>query len=1329
MQAARSVNVRIEAVLAQWTGRLIDLSRRNNLLYFRDLQTGTLDLLTADDEARSRLAVGERVRASSLFPTEDGFRQARKSLTELQRKIRLLAEERGIDAGFVAHGMASWQVLQGTRGVVATRSPVILRPLTITTKGANAADFELQLGESAELNPVLAYALERQVGVTTKGLADEVEEIAIDRQLDSAIALVLERAAAAGVAVTFEEKQVAGAFAYEKLPMVRDLEESAELLSAHPLTAALAGDPDALAHLGRQTAAPPLDVNRVDPGNEHLVIDADPSQQAAIATILSGRNLIVQGPPGTGKSQTIANLIAEAAARGLKVLFVAQKRAAIDAVVTNLRRCDLGDIVLDLHDPKTSRRAVVEQLKSSMDRAGQQPVPDVTEINRKLIDRRERLIGHSEAIRQVREPAGLSIDRMQQQLLELPPESDQQIRLSRAALESIPVWRLRELQDELTEFVDSDGLRWWRGDSPWSRARDVLTQDGLRAARDRLDGLTGSSIHEARRALDGLIRTTGLPRPTTVAQWGEALALMVGVETTLATYGADVFGPELDSRRAAFASRAWRRKSGAVIGFWRRRSLRTAVNAQRTRPAPRATTFTELSAAVEQREQWGRLSGGRVPQPPPSLDHVYPRYERLRDDLAAIGATAVIGGLADRAEPDVDRELRELKRDESTLLKLPRLNQQRHEFERHGLADLLDVLAGRNLPASDAVDALRHAWLSSWLQEMRVDVPEYGRFAAVTQDRLIDEFRAADRRHVELAASRVRRAVAQRQIHARDAWPEQRQIVQDQVARKKRHKPIRQLVEEAPDLLLAVRPCWAMSPLVVSQVLPARELFDLVVFDEASQIEPADAIPAIMRGATVVVAGDNKQLPPTPFFATTGGEDGEEVDGDLGDFESILDVLGKLVPAETLAWHYRSQDERLIAFSNRAIYENRLVTFPGTARDSSLRHVLVDGPVTPGAKAYGPAEVNTVVDLVIAHARQRPTDSLGVIALGTTGAAAIDARLRQVLADRPELATFFDEDIAIGQRFFVKNIENVQGDERDTIILAVGGSRTATGGMSHNFGPINQKGGERRLNVAVTRARKALTVVSTFTHNDLIEEKLTNAGLRFLRDYLRFAIQQSAGTVPSSGGEVSPIEGRVLEHLRRAGVTAYPCYGVAESRIDIAAEHPDQPGRMLFAIETDGAHYHRTERSVRERDRLRPQQLEKMGWRHRRVWTAEWLRDPEGQAARLIAELEALEHEDLTPDNGPPRVEPQSPRPLAPMLPAVRRLPRPRIPERGAPIGRYPMSLLEDLARWIESDGLLRDEEQMIDLMMGELGFRRRGINIVTHLTVAIRHARKKSGT
>ncbi|MGI5132967.1 AAA domain-containing protein [Pseudonocardia sp. CA-107938] len=1315
---------RIESVVANWTSSLIDLSRRNNLLYFRQLRTGTLDLGDADTDARGRLFAGERMRASALYPGEEAIGRARRSLIEIQRKIRLLAEERGIDAGYVALGLASWPAPQGPRGTAPTHAPIILRPLTVTAKGINAADFELQLGESGELNPVLVYALGRQAGVDTAGLSEDVDPLTGDRQLEKAISWLGERAAAARVPVEFEEKLVAGVFAYEKLPMVRDLEQSTALLARHPLTAALAGDPDALDAVRRRTAQQAkLDVNRIEPTQEHLVIDADPSQQAAIATILNGSDLIVQGPPGTGKSQTIANLIAEATARGKKVLFVAQKRAAIDAVVANLRRSNLGDIVLDLHDPKTSRRAVAEQLKTSLDQAGKQSAPDLTEVNRTLTERRSRVMRHTEVMRRRREPAGMSIAEMEQQLLQLPPGSDRRVTLPRRALDQIPATHLRAMQDELARFVDADGLRWWRGGSPWSNARQIVDQDALRSTRASLDELTGAHVHEVRRVLDDLIEETGLRRPHSVSEWGLALGLMVAVEKTIATYGNAAFDDELDDRRAAFSTRAWRTEVGAVSGFWQRRKVRSAVKAARAGTAPRATVFEELSAAVEQRDRWRSLSI-TTPAPPPSLSRAMPRYEALRDNLAAIGAAAVIDGLTDRPDPDVDRALRALKDDERTLLKLPLFNRHRAEFERFGLAPLVTALATSGASATDARNALTYAWLSSWLRELRVDVPEYGGFVAAAQDRVVHEFCEADRRHIELAASRVRRAAAERQIAARDRWPEQRALVNDQVARKRGHKPIRDLVEEAENLLLAVRPCWAMSPLVVSQVLPPRVMFDLVVFDEASQIEPADAIPAIMRGSTVVVAGDNKQLPPTPFFATTGSDDGEDMADDLRDFESILDVLSKLLPAETLAWHYRSQDERLIEFSNRKIYNSKLVTFPGTARESALRHVLVDGPIPPGTKAYGPAEVERVVQLVLQHAAHNAEDSLGVITLGASGAKAIDARLRQELAARPELSAFFDPDKSGGQRFFVKSIENVQGDERDTIILAVDVSRTATGGVSHNFGPINQGGGERRLNVAVTRARKALTVVSTFTHNDLIPEKLTSEGMRFLHEFLRFSIEQSASPTTSMSGDVSPISRQVAERLRRVGVTVHPQYGVGKAGIDVAVEHPDQPGRMHFAIETDGAPYYQPERSVRERDRLRPQQLTKMGWRHRRVWTADWLQDPDGLIEQLLADLESARQAgpiavQPSPDDPPP--EPTSP-------PPERRLPRPRGLVPGAPIKTQPSQGLVALARWIDSDGLLRDEEQMIEAMMTELHYLRRGKNIVVALQAAIRTARRQRG-
>lgn len=1331
--SSTSRDARIAAAVERWTGQLIDLSRRNNLLFFKDLKIGTLDLADADEDYKARLLAGQPVRASRLYTTPEALQFARRRLTEIKRKMRLLSEERGIDAGFVAVGMLSWQAPQAGGAVTVTRSPVLLRSLTIQSKGLNAADFELLLEDSAELNPVLSYALTRQVGVNIAGVVEYIAKVDIRKQLPEAVKLIQQRAADAGVATTFESKLVAAVFAYEKLPMVRDLEESTRLLASHPITSALAGDPEARAELQRRPEPSTPDLNIIGPENEHLVIDADPSQQAAIVAVLTGSDLILQGPPGTGKSQTIANLIAEAAAGGKKVLFVAQKRAAIDAVVNNLKRRDLAELVLDLHDPKTSRKAVVEQIKSSMERASQESPPDVAEVNRLLVDRRERSLRHSHVMTEVRQPCGLSIAEMQQRLLALPPERDLGVVLPTHVLNQLPLERIRELADDIMDFVETDGLRLWRGQSPWSKARSITGEERLRATQAQLHDLTGEGLGNARRALEGLLRTTGLPQPATLGQWSEVIGLMTGVGKTVAAYGPEVFEPELADKRAAVATSAWRKKAGVSIGFWRGRALRKAAKGERKEPTSRETVFAELSAAVDQRDLWARLTGGDAPRLSAGADELAERYERLRDDLAAIGATTVSGDLADYSEPEMDYTLRNLKDDARMLVMLPKLNGQRAQYEQRGLAMLLDRLAAEDRAPIEAAEALRFAWLSSWLGEMRLAVPDYAGFGASTQDRLIDEFREADARHVELAAARVRRAVAERQMRARDDWPDQRQTVREQVGRKARHKPIRQLVDEAPELLLAVRPCWAMSPLVVSQVLPARRLFDLVVFDEASQIEPADAIPAIMRGNRVVVAGDNKQLPPTPFFSTVGGDDDEEVEaeGALGDFESILDVLGSYVPTKTLLWHYRSQDERLIAFSNHEIYDGDLVTFPGTTRESSLRHLLVNAPSAPGTRGYAPAEVDRVVELVIEHAEQRSDESLGVIALGRSGADLINARLRSVLVERPDLATFFDEEAEIGRRFFVKNLENVQGDERDTIILSVGGSRTATGALNHNFGPINQKGGERRLNVAVTRARKALAVVSTFTHHDFIEERVNSRGLRFLRDYLSFASQQGSTTRPDPpGSDVSPIEQRIIDRLRNAGVPAHPLYGVSESRIDIAAEHPDKAGQLLLAIEIDSHRYHEPGRSVRERDRLRPQQLERMGWRHQRVWTAEWLRDPESEITKLIHALDsAKQGSDLVDrvdgDRSVPRHSSQATEPDAP---AERRLPRPRGLVQGVPIHEHPRYVLVDVARWIDSDGRLRDEEETIELMMAELGYKRRGKNIVDGLRAAIRAARAGNG-
>ena len=443
---------------------------------------------------------------------------------------------------------------------------------------------------------------------------------------------------------------------------------------------------------------------------------------------------------------------------------------------------------------------------------------------------------------------------------------------------------------------------------------------------------------------------------------------------------------------------------------------------------------------------------------------------------------------------------------------------------------------------------------------------------------------------------------------------------------------------------------------MVSQVLPVARLFDVVIFDEASQIVPADAIPAIMRGHQIVVAGDDRQLPPTNFFRQVGDSDDDAGDDDENlvsfgaGFESVLDALRPLLPTAPLAWHYRSRDERLVAFSNSRIYGGALTTFPGVLRDDCLRHVVVAQGPGSGQEASVDAEVRKVVELVLAHAREHPAESLGVIALGIKHAERIDAALRTALARLGEavgpadpaglsdgeyaaLEAFFAEDVP--EPFFVKNLERVQGDERDAIILSIGYGKHPDGRMRYQWGPLLRDGGERRLNVAATRAKHRLTLVSSFSGHDVDPDRVTKAGARMLADYLDYASSGGSAQEASGAGQLDAFEADVRDRLAAAGITVVPQYGVGGYRVDFAATHPQDPTRMVLAIEADGASY-RESGSVRDRDRLRGEHLQRLGWRYHRLWSTNWFRQPDAEVAKVQeAYLRAIAGADSAPGPGP----------------------------------------------------------------------------------------------
>ncbi len=1222
---------RVGAAVRAWQRHLVDLGGRNTLLWYRDLPSGTLELTTHPSGLASLLA-GRPTRLSDLVREPAALEDARRRARTIRAKTLELHEERGIAAGFMAFGMATWEVPGAPRPPCA---PVLLRSCVLKPIGAAHQDFEVDLGEDIEFNPVLEHYLRSEQGIEID--TEALEEMAtVTNGFDARpVYAALGRACARIPGFQIAPRLVLGTFSYAKLPMVADLTAQFETLANHDVVAALAGDPTALKAVRTTVPDSPADT---DPAREHLILDADSSQQAVIDAVRSGANLVIKGPPGTGKSQTIANLIASLASEGKRTLFVAEKRAAIDAVVGRLKRLGLGDLVLDVYDGASNKRRLAHELGAALDRAGDAADADTAAIERTLSDRRTRLVEHLSALHGKRDPWGVSAFDAQIALMQLsarpkPPIS--RVRLHGEALLGISRDRVAELGRSLTEAASLGAWTTGRDEDPWYAARVTSPDDAARAL-EIVSTLGGEGLDAAQQRLAEAMRAAGLPEAARPADWGRALGIVQQVRQTLEIFRPEVFDLPLTDMVGATAGKAYRREHGLRFGIWAR--IRLGRQARRLlRPGtPPADLHSALKVAQEQRVAWGQLAGaGGRPEVPTGIDEAENAYEALAGDLTWLGdrlaTTATGGDLLGTALADLKVRLVELARRRDRLAVLPRVVSVIDDLRQSGLGPLVDDLAGRGVASGDVAAEMDFVWWTSLLDDISVRDIAYGAHDGDFLRQIGTEYIEADHAHLAGTVDRVLAAVGRRLREVLADHPEQEALVRAEAGKSRRHQALRDLLPRAGETLTAIKPCWAMSPLVVASILPAGRWFDVVIFDEASQIPPAQAVSAISRATQVVVAGDERQLPPTSFFTAATDEDAaaDPADDSLTEgFESILDVLSAALPVRRLTWHYRSLDERLVAFANAEMYDGALVTFPGTGDEAVVRLEVVDGsaPVQPGQEAIEStqAEVDRVVSLVLAHARSRPTESLGVIALGIKHATRIEDALRSALIDADGVGDFFDEDGA--ERFFVKNLERVQGDERDAIILSIGYGKTPHGRVLHRFGPLNLEGGERRLNVAITRARRRMTVVSSFTAADLDPTRLKARGATMLRDFLAYAAQGGSQPVPrhddAAAALPDPLVADLASRLRAQGLVVHAGYGNSAQRIDLAVEDPHRLGGVLVAVETDGLRY-AAMTSTRDRDRLRIEQLRRLGWEHVRVWSTDLFRDPARDVARVSAAVQA----------------------------------------------------------------------------------------------------------
>ena len=1244
---------RVAAAVGVWQRHLVDLGGRNTLLWYRDLPSGTLDLTTAHPGGVAMLLAGRPTKLSDLVREPAALDEARRRVRTIRAKTLELAEERGIAAGFIAIGMASWTVRGASRPPAA---PVLLRSCVLKPTGAAQDDFSIDLGTDVELNPVLEHYLRSEQGLQIDTAALEDLSTAGNGFDPYPVYAALGDLCSAIPEFSVTPRLVVGTFSYAKLPMVADLAAQGASLADHDVVAALAGDPGALRAVRAHVPDSPPDP---DPSREHLILDADSTQQAAIDAVRSGAHLVIKGPPGTGKSQTIANLIASLAGEGKRVLFVAEKRAAIDAVLTRLARVGLSDLVLDAYDGASNKRRLAQEFGAALERGSAAEDPDTAAVERTLVERRDRLVEHARALHEVRKPWGVSAHQAQEAIATLsarahPPTS--RVRVRGEQLAALSRQRVDELGSELAEAASLGA--WSAGDTadPWFGARVATSEEAVRA-QDIAGRLAHGGLKEVQESIDEVFAEVTLPQADRVSDWGVVLDTVGRVRDTLEVFRPEVFDIPLGDLVAATGTREYREAGGVALGWYARWRLRRQARGLLRPGAPPADLHAALLDAQRQRQAWQQMAGaGGRPEIPVDLDRARAAYNTLADELTWLGErlapTAAGGDLLSAELPGLQARMAELAARPERLAVIPRVLGTLDSLRAAGMGPLVDDLARRGITPDDVQSELEFVWWTSLAEHLTVADAAYGAHDGDHLRRIAREYIDADHAHLAGTAQRVKAAAGRRLREVLADHPEQESLVRAEAGKSRRHRPLRDLLPRAGETLTAIKPAWAMSPLVVASVLPPGRWFDVVIFDEASQIPPAQAISAISRAHQVVVAGDERQLPPTSFFTAAVDEESiPETDALTEGFESVLDVLAASLPTRRLSWHYRSLDERLVAFANQQMYDGGLITFPGTGTEPVVRLEPVEGAgvVQPGEEAIESteAEVDRVVELVLEHARTRPQESLGVIALGIKHAHRIEEALRRALTGAEGLGRFFDEDHP--ERFFVKNLERVQGDERDAIILSIGYGKTPHGRVLHRFGPLNLEGGERRLNVAITRSRRRMTVVSSLVAADLDPSRLKARGAVMLRDFLAYA-ESSAAVLPSGAagseteptvagdqhrgaagttsrtgsgapaghdGSPAPLRAEFVRRLRDAGLVVHESYGTAQP-IDIAVEDPKRPGRVVVAVETDGPRY-AAMRSTRDRDRLRVEQLGRLGWEHVRVWSTDLFRDPARDVARVVA--------------------------------------------------------------------------------------------------------------
>lgn len=586
----------------------------------------------------------------------------------------------------------------------------------------------------------------------------------------------------------------------------------------------------------------------------------------------------------------------------------------------------------------------------------------------------------------------------------------------------------------------------------------------------------------------------------------------------------------------------------------------------------------------------------------------------------------------------LESQITQLKEGLGELQNWSRFSSSRAECLETIGSKLVEIVDKDEIETQDLIPCLEGNFADSTLRKLFLEEPLLSRFVGDVHQKKIEEFQELDRKIIKLNRFRIAKKLYEnRPSLSSNASPRSELgVLKSEFARKRGHMPIRKLLSICGGIIQNIKPCFMMSPLSIAQYLDPYSVknlrFDYVIFDEASQVKPEDALGALLRAKYAVIMGDTRQLPPTTFFDILIDVESEDYDlAVLADMESILHLTKRSFPSKMLRWHYRSRHESLIAVSNQEFYDNHLLIYPSPSQDAEeLGLKLVHLPETVydrGKTATNREEAKEVIKAVFEHYKKYgDAKSLGVGTFNVRQQQAILEELELQLKLNPRMEKYFKRNQE--EHFFVKNLETIQGDERDVIMVSVGYGFDAEGRLSHNFGPVNQDGGERRLNVLLTRAREKCVIFSNFRGRDLHLTLNSPFGLRALKVFLEYAENRTLNQVDKfPDSNETAFENAIYEFLTEQGYEVHSQVGCAGFRVDLAILDPEYPGRYLLGVTCDGPIY-QSSRVARDRDRLRQQVLTGLGWRLYKLWSPDWYRNRAEVQKTLLKVIEELLNEE-----------------------------------------------------------------------------------------------------